>query len=88
MGTAGTGEAKTLIAGIAGAILEGCASAWAVAQSSRSCALRLLCSLLGHRAHTKVLLLQTKATDQWAYHQAKDIRQRSYELFLDEASIR
>jgi hypothetical protein len=44
-------------------------------------------SLLGHRAHTKVLLLQTKATDQWAYHQAKDIRQRSYELFLDEVSI-
>jgi hypothetical protein len=44
-------------------------------------------SLLGHRAHTEELLLQTKATDQWAYYQAKDIRRRSYELFLDETSI-
>jgi Domain of unknown function (DUF4337) len=44
-------------------------------------------SLLGHRAHTKEILLQTKATDQWAYYQAKDIRRRSYELFLDQLSI-
>jgi hypothetical protein len=44
-------------------------------------------SLLGHRAHTEELLLQTKATDQWAYYQAKDIRRRSYELFLDESSV-
>jgi hypothetical protein len=33
------------------------------------------------------LLHQTKATDQWAYYQAKDIRQHSYETFLDELSI-
>jgi hypothetical protein len=44
-------------------------------------------SLLGHRAHTEELLLQTKATDQWAYYQAKDIRRRSYEVFLDEMSL-
>ena len=44
-------------------------------------------SLLGHRAHTEELLLQTKATDQWAYYQAKDIRRRGYELFLDELSV-
>jgi hypothetical protein len=44
-------------------------------------------SLLGHRAHTEEILLQTKATDQWAYYQAKDIRRRSYELFLDELSV-
>jgi hypothetical protein len=44
-------------------------------------------SLLGHRAHTEELLLQTKATDQWAYYQAKDIRRRSYEVFLDEISL-
>jgi hypothetical protein len=44
-------------------------------------------SLLGHRAHTEEILLQTKATDQWAYYQAKDIRRRSYELFLDEVSV-
>jgi len=44
-------------------------------------------SLLGHRAHTEELLLQTKATDQWALYQAKDIRRHTYELFLDETSI-
>src|ERR1700730_14362784 len=44
-------------------------------------------SLLGHRAHTEELLLQTKATDQWAYYQAKDIRRRSYEVFLDEIGL-
>jgi len=44
-------------------------------------------SLLGHRAHTEQLLLQTRATDQWAYYQAKDIRRHTYELFLDETSV-
>jgi hypothetical protein len=44
-------------------------------------------SLLGHRAHTEQLLLQTKATDQWASYQAKDIRRHTYELFLDETSV-
>jgi hypothetical protein len=43
--------------------------------------------LMGHRSHTEELLLQTKATDQWAYYQAKDIRRRSYELFIDEVSV-
>src|SRR5712692_3794820 len=40
-------------------------------------------SLLGHRAHTEELLQQTKATDHWAYYQAKNIRRHTYELFLD-----
>ena len=31
-------------------------------------------TLMGHRAHTEELLLQAKATDQWAYYQAKNIR--------------
>src|SRR5271170_3205418 len=44
-------------------------------------------SLMGHRSHTEELLLQTKATDQWAFYQAKDIRRRNYELFLDELSV-
>jgi len=44
-------------------------------------------SLLGHRAHTEELLHQTRATDQWAYYQAKDIRRHTYELFLDETSV-
>lgn len=44
-------------------------------------------SLLGHRAHTEELLMQTQATDQWAYYQAKDIRRRSYEVLLDELTV-
>ena len=44
-------------------------------------------TLLGHRAHTEEVLLQTRAADQWAYYQAKEIRRRSYELFLDEMSV-
>ena len=44
-------------------------------------------SLLGHRTHTEELLLQNKATDQWAYFQAKNIRRHTYELFLDLLSI-
>jgi hypothetical protein len=44
-------------------------------------------SLLGHRTHTEELLLQTKATDQWAYFQAKNIRRHTYELFLDLLSV-
>ncbi len=44
-------------------------------------------TLLGHRAHTEELLHQTKATDQWAYYQAKNIRRHTYELFLDLLSV-
>jgi Domain of unknown function (DUF4337) len=44
-------------------------------------------SLMGHRSATEQLLAQTKATDQWAYYQAKDIRRRSYELFIDEIGV-
>ncbi|MGO9640456.1 MAG: DUF4337 domain-containing protein [Candidatus Acidiferrales bacterium] len=44
-------------------------------------------SLMGHRTHTEELLSQTKATDQWAYYQSKDIRRRSYEVLLDELGV-
>jgi hypothetical protein len=44
-------------------------------------------SLLGHRAHTEEIILQTKSTDQWAYYQAKEIRRRTYEVFLDQLSV-
>lgn len=44
-------------------------------------------TLLGHRAHTEEVLLQSRAADQWAYYQAKEIRRRNYELFIDELSI-
>src|ERR1700687_2678016 len=40
-------------------------------------------SLLGHRAHTEEVVLQAKASDQWAYYQAKNIRQHEDELFSD-----
>jgi predicted Zn-dependent peptidase len=44
-------------------------------------------ALLGHRAHTEELLFQSRATDQWAYYQAKNIRAHTYELFLDLLSV-
>lgn len=44
-------------------------------------------ALLGHRAHTEELLLQNKATDNWSYYQAKNIRRHTYELFLDLLSV-
>jgi hypothetical protein len=37
-------------------------------------------ALLGHRSHTEEGVLQTKANDQWAYYQGKDIR-----LHMDKA---
>jgi len=40
-------------------------------------------TLLGHRAHTEELLLQAKASDQWAYYQAKNIRLRELQNFAD-----
>jgi len=44
-------------------------------------------TLLGHRAHTEELLMQSKATDQWAYFQAKNIRVHNYDLFLDLLAV-
>jgi hypothetical protein len=44
-------------------------------------------SLMGHRAHTEEVVLQTKSTDQWAFYQAKNIRRHTDELFADLAAI-
>ncbi|MFZ0759324.1 MAG: DUF4337 domain-containing protein [Candidatus Sulfotelmatobacter sp.] len=44
-------------------------------------------SLLGHRAHTEEVVLQAKASDQWAYYQAKNIREHEDELFADLATV-
>jgi uncharacterized protein DUF4337 len=44
-------------------------------------------SLLGHRAHTEEVVLQAKASDQWAYYQAKNIRRHMDELFLNLTSV-
>src|SRR5438270_2485360 len=40
-------------------------------------------TLLGHRAHTEELLLQSQATDQWAYYQAKNIRLHEMQAVAD-----
>src|SRR5271166_1869916 len=42
-----------------------------------------IATLLGHRAHTEEILLQTRATDQWSYYQAKNMRRNNLEA-LDE----
>jgi hypothetical protein len=44
-------------------------------------------TLLGHRAHTEEVLLTSHSADQWAFYQAKEIRRRNYELFIDELSV-
>lgn len=44
-------------------------------------------SLMGHRMHTEEILTETLATDTWAQYQAKSIRERSYEVFLDQLSV-
>ncbi|MGB8771698.1 MAG: DUF4337 domain-containing protein [Candidatus Korobacteraceae bacterium] len=40
-------------------------------------------SLMGHRAHTEEILMQTRATDQWAYYQAKNMRRNNLEALDD-----
>jgi hypothetical protein len=42
-----------------------------------------LVTLLGHRAHTEELLLQTQATDQWALYQARNIRLHEMQAVAD-----
>lgn len=44
-------------------------------------------SLLGHRAHTEELMMQNRATDQWSYYQAKNIRRHNYDMALDMLSM-
>jgi hypothetical protein len=44
-------------------------------------------SLLGHRAATEVVLNQAKASDQWAYYQAKSIRGHEDKLFANLTAI-
>ena len=42
-----------------------------------------MATLLAHRAATDKLLEQTKATDQWAYYQAKNIRLHEMQVAVD-----
>jgi hypothetical protein len=45
-----------------------------------------IATLLGHRASTEELILQTKATDQWALFQAKNIRLHEMQSVADMLS--
>jgi hypothetical protein len=49
-------------------------------------ALLAIISVLGQHFNTEELLLQGKASDQWAYYQAKDIRRFTAEATRDLAS--
>ncbi len=44
-------------------------------------------TLVGHRAHTEEVVLQAKASDQWAFYQAKNIRRHADEIFTDLTSV-
>lgn len=44
-------------------------------------------TLVGHRAHTEEVVLQAKASDQWAFYQAKNIRRHTDEFFTDLTSV-
>lgn len=44
-------------------------------------------TMLGHRTHTEEVLIQTKANDQWAFYQAKNIRSHMYEANSEMASL-
>ena len=42
---------------------------------------------MGGRLHAEAMIGQTQETDQWSQYQAKVIRERSYEVFLDQVSV-
>lgn len=44
-------------------------------------------TLMGHRAHTEEVVLQAKASDQWAYYQAKNIRRHEDEIAADITAV-
>jgi len=40
--------------------------------------LMAVATMLGHRAHTREVVLQTEVNDKWGYYQAKNIRSHMY----------
>src|SRR5579871_4359825 len=40
-------------------------------------------TVLGHRAHTEAILLETRTSDQWNEYQAKKIRMDSFSVAVD-----
>jgi len=46
-----------------------------------------MATLMGHRSSIEAVLLQTQATDQWAYYQAKNIRLHEMQTVSDVLGI-
>src|SRR5271156_5160771 len=44
-------------------------------------------TVLGHRAHTQAVLMQSRAGDQWNQYQAKKIRMESLGVVVDELTL-
>lgn len=44
-------------------------------------------TMLAHRGHTEAILAQSKANDQWAFYQAKNIRSHVYEANSELAAL-
>lgn len=44
-------------------------------------------TMLSHRSHTEAVLLETRATDQWNYYQAKNIRYHVYDADSEIAAL-
>lgn len=44
-------------------------------------------TMLSHRSHTEEVLLETQATDQWNYYQAKNIRYHVYDADSEIAAL-
>src|SRR6267154_1233204 len=45
-------------------------------------------SLLGHRAHTEEIVSQARASDQWSYYQAKNIRRKPSAIRKSKQKLR
>src|SRR5579859_8244071 len=59
------------------------AMAWVSVTMAFLAVLGAVVTLLGHRAHTEEVVLQAKASDQWAYYQSKNLR-RHLDLFFND----
>ena len=46
-----------------------------------------IATMVSHRAHTEEVLLETQATDQWNYFQAKNIRSHVYDADAELAGL-
>jgi hypothetical protein len=61
--------------------------AWVSVTMAFLAVLGAVVTLLGHRAHTEEVVLQAKASDQWAYYQSKNIRENEDQLIASLAAV-